>query len=566
MHLRLPSVLSQLARPANWLEQSQNSILSAATIITAANIISSLSSLITTRYMISVFFDSASSQQAYEAFRLAFQVPDLVFQLVVLGALSAAFIPIFTRYKKDDLSKAFKMSSIMMNVLLILFIVVSIFVAIFARPLTQLRIGQGIPVEEVEIIIRLTRIMLLSQLFFAVSNFMTGILQSFHRFVLPALSPIFYNVGILLGVYLFAPTFGIYSAAIGVILGAFLHMAIQIPLVLKLGYKYTFSFDINFDGIKEFFRLMPPRVIALGASQLRNLLLGFFTTSLGNLSFVIMQLALSLMIIPIRFFGVPIGQASLPFLSEFSSQTDRSRFRHLIIQSLHQISFLSFPASVLLLILRVPLVRLAFGASNFSWENTLLTSRLVAVLALSVAAQALGQLLIRAFYALHDTRTPLYIALVDLVLYCIIAAVLVFFTPLKIYGIAVATMLTAFIEFFFLLVFLNKKVSGFMSREFWLPQLKILVASFLMAVFIYLPFKILDEVVFDTSKTVDLLALTVATGTIGMLVYAYFAMLFDIRELKMLTHLLEKFGPWQKILSTSPEVIADSSGKASESM
>jgi len=105
-----------------------------------------------------------------------------------------------------------------------------------------------------------------------------------------------------------------------------------------------------------------------------------------------------------------------------------------------------------------------------------------------------------------------------------------------------------------------------MSREFWLPQLKILVASFLMAVFIYLPFKILDEVVFDTSKTVDLLALTVATGTIGMLVYAYFAMLFDIRELKMLTHLLEKFGPWQKILSTSPEVIADSSGKASESM
>ena len=114
MHLRLPSVLSQLARPANWLEQSQNSILSAATIITAANIISSLSSLITTRYMISVFFDSASSQQAYEALRLAFQVPDLVFQLVVLGALSAAFIPIFTRYKKDDLSKAFKMSSIMM--------------------------------------------------------------------------------------------------------------------------------------------------------------------------------------------------------------------------------------------------------------------------------------------------------------------------------------------------------------------------------------------------------------------------------------------------------------------
>lgn len=555
MQWRLPSFLTT---NTEWLEQRQSSILSAATIITTANIVSSISSLVIQRLMISIFFTTEESKIALEAFRLAFQIPDLVFQLIVLGALSAAFIPIFTKYKKKDLQRAFKMSSIMMNSLIVVFIIVSVVIAIFARPLTLLRTGSGIPASEVEIIINLTRIMLISQLFFAISNFMTGILQSFHRFVIPALSPILYNVGILLGVYFFAHSLGIYAAALGVIIGAFLHMAIQIPLVSKLGYRYTFSFNIKYDGIKEFFRMMPPRVIAIGASQFRNLLLGFFTTSLGNFSFFMMQLALSLMVIPIRFFGVPISQASLPFLSEYSSEADRARFKSLVLQSLHQISFLSFPASILLLILRVPVVRLVFGAANFPWENTLLTSRLVAIVALSIAAQALTQLLIRAFYALHDTRTPLYIAVGDLILYLLLSAGLVFFTPLGVYGIALATTITAVLEFLLFLYLLNRKVHGFDFKEFWVPQIKIIVASFLMAVFIYLPFKILDEIVFNTSRTLELIALTVSTGTIGMLVYSYFALLFNIRELRMLVQLVNKFGPWKKVLSTAPEVVVES--------
>lgn len=555
MKLRLPSFISN---NTEWLEQRQSTILSAATIITAANIVSSLSSLIIQRLMISIFFTTQESRLSLEAFRLAFQLPDLVFQLIVLGALSAAFIPIFTKYKKRDLQKAFTMSSIMMNTLLVIFIVASILIAIFARPLTLLRTGSGIPMEEVEIIISLTRIMLISQLFFAISNFMTGILQSFHRFVIPALSPILYNIGILLGVYFLAPSLGIYAAAVGVIFGAFMHMAIQIPLVMKLGYRYTFSFNIGFDGIKEFFRMMPPRVLAIGASQFRNLLLGFFTTSLGNLSFFMMQLALSLMVIPIRFFGIPISQASLPFLSEFSSENDRERFKSLVLQSLHQISFLTFPASVLLLILRVPVVRLVFGAANFPWENTLLTSRLVAIVVFSIAAQALTQLLIRAFYALHDTRTPLYVAGLDLLLYLSLSAGFVFFTPLGVYGIALATTITAFLEFLLFLGLLNRKVQGFAQKAFWIPQVKMIIASFFMAVFIYLPFKILDEVVFNTSRTIELIGLTVTTATIGMLVYAYFALLFDIRELRMLTGLVNKFGAWKKVLSTAPEVVVES--------
>ncbi len=446
-----------------------------------------------------------------------------------------------------------------MNTLLLAFVLIAGIVFVFAEPLTVLRTGEGFTAEQVSIVVNLTRIMLVAQFFFAVSNFMTGILQSFQRFILPAIAPILYNLGILLGVFVFHEQFGIYSAGIGVVIGAFLHMAIQLPLVRKLGFRYTLSFNLNYHGIKEFFNLMPPRVFSIGANEIRKLLLGFFATTLGNLSFFMMQLGLSLMSLPIRFFGVSISQASLPFLSEESSDKDLQKYRSLVLQSLHQIAFFTFPASVLLLILRIPIVRLVFGTFNFPWTATLQTGRIVAIIAISITAQALVQLLIRAFYALKDTKTPMLVALADVVLYITLSAYFVFGTNWGVLGIAAATTITAFAELLLYLWLLNNRVDGLAGKAFWIPQLKMVGASFLMAVFLYLPFRIFDELVFDTSRTIELIGLTVTTSTIGLLVYIFFAMIFEIRELKMLTKMLAGFGRWRGPLSGSDEVLVETS-------
>lgn len=235
-----------------WLEQQQTSILSAATIISVASIISALSGLLVRRLLIAEFFSTHASQQALEAFWVAFQVPDTMFQLIILGALSAAFIPIFTTYRKRSEAEAFTMSSIMMNVLLLVFLVIGVVIFIFAEPITVLRTGDKFTPEQIIIVTNLTRIMIFAQFFFAVSNFATGILQSFQRFVLPAIAPIAYNLGILIGVYLFADIFGIYAAGIGVVIGAFIHVSIQLPLVLKLGFRYRPSLDLKHHGIGEF--------------------------------------------------------------------------------------------------------------------------------------------------------------------------------------------------------------------------------------------------------------------------------------------------------------------------
>lgn len=554
MVFRLPKLLTTYT---DWLEKQQTSILSAAVIITVANIASAASGLVRQRLLISHFFDTPTSRQAYEAFLVAFQIPDLMFQLIVLGALSAAFIPILTTYKHDK-PEELKYINSMMNSISLIFVVVGLLVFIFAEPLTRLRTGQAFTEEQLTIAVQLTRIMVLAQFFFAISNFFTGMLQSYKRFIVPALAPLLYNIGILLGAFLLSPYFGIYAAGVGVVLGAALHMLVQLPFVLKLGYRYQFQLSFRHPGVVRTYKLTPARTASLAINQVQQLADGFFTTSIGRLSYVIMELANSLMALPIRFFGVPISQAALPFLADEAANKDLSRFKDLVLKSIHQIAFLAYPAAVLLLILRVPIVRLAYGTHNFPWETTLTTGRVVAIISLSIAAQAIVQLLIRAFYALKDTRTPLFITIITVIFYLTGTSLAVFVFDWGVLGMAAVLTVANIIEMLLFLYCLDRRVSGFTRREFWLPQLKMVITSFLMAVFLYLPFRILDELVFDTTRTVELVLLTLSTATIGMLVYIYFALLLDIRELYIITNLASKFGNWQKTLSKSQEVLVES--------
>jgi putative peptidoglycan lipid II flippase len=544
---------------SKWLDKKQSSILSAALIITIANGFSSISGLLRERVLIHFFFNTVSSQQAYEAFQVAFQIPDMIFQLIVLGALAASFIPIFTELKKKNKEKAFEFTSIVMNWVLLAFTVFSLLAFVFARPITAMRTGAEFTPEQLDIAVKLTRVMLFAQFFFAISNFMTGILQAYQRFIIPALAPLLYNLGIILGTALFAKHWGIYAAGCGVLIGAAIHMLIQLPFAFKLGFHWQFKFDLKFSGVKDLFKLMPPRLLSVGITELQNLAMGFFATTIGGLSFAITKLAARLMTLPIRFFGVPISQASLPFLSEESGAESRNKFKQLLLQSLNQIAFFSMPASVLLLILRIPAVRLVFGTYNFPWKTTVLTGKVVAILAISVTAQAMVQLLIRAFHALKDTKTPFLVTLFTVFSYLAVAYFSVFHTNWGVMGLALGTTISAFIELLLFILLLQKKIQLFTFKDFYLPQGKMLLSSFFMAVFLYLPFKILDEVVFDTSRTIDLIALTISTATIALLVYIYFSVLFDVKELNYFRAMLNKFGKWRETLKESDEVLLDSS-------
>lgn len=540
---------------SKWLEQQQTSILSAATIITASVLLSSVTGLLSYRFLASRYYNPETPTQfELDAYWVAFQPSDLVFQLLVVGALSSAFIPVFTKYKQMSESDAFTMASSAINVLLVLFVFVSIGVFFFADHIIRIMTGPEFTETQVRLAASMTRMMLVAQSFFAVSNFLSGMIQSYQRFIIPAISPIIYNLGIIFGTLVLSQFVGIYGAVWGVVIGAFLHMALQIPLAWKLGFRYSVHINLRHPGLRDIIRLTIPRTIGVGMDLLQPYFLTFFITTIGGASLTIMKFAQKLMSIPIRMFGVPIGQAALPFLSKETGEGNYENFNRLLVQSLNQIMFFALPASVLLLILRIPIVRFAFGTSNFPWSDTILTGRVVAILALSVAVQAATHILVRGFYALHNTKKPFIVSLLSIIIDVGLGWYVAFYTTWGLIGLAAVIALSGFFEAFMLFGLLYVWVK-FSLRSVLAAQLKMVFASVLMALALYIPMKLLDITVIDTTRTVGLLLLTVVVTISGMVTYVFFAYVLKVEELYILRKLYGKMNQWKKNLAKSSESI-----------
>ncbi len=520
-----------------WLQSQQRSILSAASVITIANLLVSFSGLIRDRLLLAKFTASTQLLEAYDAYRVAFQIPDLIYQLLIVGALSASLVPVFTLIKKKSEKDAFTMVNVAMNWLVLAFMIISVLIAVFAPQITSWRIGAAYSAEQIQIVVNLTRIMMVGQLFFAISSFFSGMLQSYQRFIVPALVPLLYNSGIVAGTYLFFPYLGVYAAGVGVILGAFLHMLLQIPFVIKLNWRYQFRWQAKNTGVKKLFMMMPARTFTLGMSEIQELGLSYFITSIAGYGYSMLVLARSLILMPIRFVGVPIGQASLPFLTDLSDQEDLSRFKKVVLQSLNQIVYLACPLAIILLILRIPAVRLAFGTRQFSWELTVLVGRMVALMAISIPAQAMFHLLVRSFHALRDTVTPFIISLVTTLIFFIGAALAIRMPENQLFGIALTISLTAILETILFLIFLNHKVKNLLNANFIFTQMKIYFITLITGISLYIPFKLLDNLVFNTSRVIPLLMLSFITAIVGLSVYILLSKLLHIQEMTILTNI-----------------------------
>lgn len=539
--------------------KQSSSILSAATVITGASLLSALMGFVRDRLLVSRFFATAELQQQLDAYWVAFRIPELVFQLLVIGAMSAAFIPVYSRYREKNEIEANRMASAMMNLVLIIFLFLSVLIYFFAEQLNGSITSANFSIKQIHLAASLTRVMLLAQLFFAASNFMTGVIQAHQRFLVPALSPLAYNLGIIIGIVFLTPWFGIYGPAIGVVIGAFLHLVIQFPLAFNLGFRPTKSLDWRQPGIKEMIRLIPPRALAISADQLELFASVFFTTALPVGSLTILNLSQRLMNAPTRIFSVPIGQASLPFLSRDAAREHIDEFRETLTRTLNQVLFLAFPASAILLVLRVPLVRLAYGSAAFPWSATLITGRLVAVFALAIFAYGGIHVLARAFYALHDTKTPFFIALGSVFISISLMAISAWMTPLGVLGIGIALCLSTISQFSWLFAVMHFKHHAINFPLLLQSQTKILPASLMMGLFLWGPMRILDTWVFDTTRTMPLIGLTVVVSLIGGIVYLGIARLMHVPELAAFSGLFRKLEKWRSVLSASNEVIETTS-------
>lgn len=541
----------------NFLTRRESGLFSAALIISLTYGVSMVLGILRERLLVARFYACCSQQ--LDVYYAAFRLPDMIFQLVVIGALSAAFIPVFSEYLTRDEKEANRLASSLVNLLLAFFLLLSVIVFILAKPISSLITGNFAP-WQIDLMAQMTRAMLLAQIFFLVSNFFSAIIQSHQRFLVPALSPVVYNLGIVLSVVFLSPFLGIWSAIVGVLLGAFFHLLIQLPLLSRLGFRYSFSFDWKNSGVRRVVKLMLPRTLALAASQIEATVSLFLATSLSPGSLTLYYLAQRLVDLPVRLLGTSVGQAALPILSLQLAQKKTEEFKVTLRRSFNQILYLALPATTIFLVLRIQLVRLAYGAKSFPWIATLVTGRTLAAVALSIFSQSAIQLLVRGFYALHDTNTPFVVGVASVVLNISSSLLFIFGFGWGIFGLALGFSIANAFNLVLLILLFNFRKERFLSWADVSGWFKMTIASFLAAIFAWISMKALDAFVFDTTKTLPLLLLTLISLLAGLLVYLLLSKIFGFKELETIIGLGKKFAHWRETLFSVNEIIEPHSG------
>jgi putative peptidoglycan lipid II flippase len=535
-------------RGRKLLQTEHKSILSAALVIAGSYLASALLGLVRNHLLAARFFGGMEAD--LDVYFAAFVLPDTIFQLLVVGAVSAAFIPVFQDHLVKGKDTARRLSDAALTIVGLILFALTLLLIIFARPIAGLMAHYS--PDKLDLMANLIRIMSLAQLLFTFSAFFTGILQAQRRFLIPAIAPLLYNLGTILGIFFLSGKIGIYSAGIGVVFGALLHVLIQLPLVRHLGYSPRFLFQPGHPGVIAMMRLMPPRALALGLDQIERWVAVNLTSFLVAGSLSIFHFARQLYALPVSLFGVSLSQASFPTLSDEASHSDLTKFKQTLGKSLSQIFFFALPASVLVLILRIPLVRLAFGARSFPWEATLLTAKALAFLSLSIAPLAVTQVLTRAFHALKDTRRPLYVGAFTMIMFTISATITSRSLGYGVIGITMAMSLSNYLDFFLLYFILRNRIG---SVSVGRRIIKMVIASAATALALWAPMRLLDRFVFDTTRTLPLAILTLVVSFVGFLVYLLFCKILAIEELADVTALIKKLGNWRAILGESEEVI-----------
>src|SRR6185369_7323854 len=536
------------------LTRRQTSIISAAFIIMATVVLSQLLGLVRQRLLLGIF----GASDTLGIYLYASQLPDTLFQLTIASALTSAFIPVFSGYlAKGEEKKAHEMASTLLAIGLCVFAALSVVLMVFAQPFLQLfNLGGNFSPQEMALMANLMRIIVMGQLLFIIGTFFTALLQSYNHFFIPGIAAAMYNFGIIIGVLVFSSMFGIYSATIGVVIGGVIFVLVQLPIAKKVGFSFRPSFaHLKTEGVAQVGKLMWPRTVAIIIMQLGTVAVAAFISFLsdpGRMN-VIFDCAKTLAFAPVSLFGATIAQAAFPILSRERERL--SDFKTTFISSFNQMLYLILPISVLFLVLRIPLVRLVYGAGKFDWPATVLTGETLAFFCISIFAQALILLILRAFYALHDTKIPLIINTISTVLLLGFAYFFIVLNHWGIQSLAIAFTIASILQLIVLFLLLEKKVGRFDKWPLLVSWTKLLVSSTLTGFALYIPIKLLDQLVFDTTHTINLLILTGISSVIGASLYLFLTWVFDVKEASTYVLVFRKIGNWRDVLTKSGEVL-----------
>ncbi len=521
----------------------QSSIGGAAFILMSTVIVSRMLGLFRDRLLAGVY-----SPEELGIYFASFRLPNMLFDLLVMGVLSAAFIPVFTRLLTQKKEKiAWRMASIIANYTMGVFFIGSVTMFLFARQLCSL-FAPGLSEKEIDLMVDFTRTLLFFQaLPLIVGNVLTGILQSYQFFFIPAIAPVLYNLGTIIGIVILSPFIGLWAPIAGVSIGAFLFLCVQIPLLFLLRFRYYGSFDTKTEGVREVGILMIPRAIGLGASQIETTLDLILASMLGAKMITVFHFAQHLQQLPVGLFGVTIAQAAFPTLSRSSAQGSHRQFRQSVINAIHQILFFVLPISVCFIVLRVPITRLVFGSSEYDWEATILTAKTLAMFSLSLFAQSIIHVLTRAFYAICDTKTPMLLSIAGIVMNMMFSVLFIFVFQLPVWGLGLSTSIAMSAQVLLLYYVLQKRIGLFSFVDTFVTPMKMVCISFIMGIIMFLSQRLFDELIFDTTRTINVFLFTSFLTILGGVAYLFLSWVFGVDQFYRFARFIKKLKTFQHL-------------------
>jgi len=484
------------------------------------------------------------NKEQLDIFFASFRIPDLIFEILITGALTTTFIPIYLKYKTNKTELSNNISSIINFILFFLTIFIVIATFFLDRIIPLLTPGYG--PEKMEKIIVFSRLLLIGQLpFFVLGNFLTGIGQANKTFFLSALAPIIYNLSIIITTVFFYQTLFLSAPIWGVIVGAFFLFAIQLPILFNSDFSYRLILKKT-QGLVEFIRLVIPRAFTIIVAQIDATIDLTLATLLGGGAYTVFYLAQHLQLLPVSVIGIAFGQASLPYLTEIYQEKKIEEFKKIITDSLLNIFFLTIPLALFFIFARTPLIRLFFGGQKFDWDATVQTAVTLSYFSIALPFHAVYYLLTRCFYALMDSKTPFYIGFVSILINTIFSLLFVFYFHLPIWSLAISFSISMIINSTFLFIILWKKISGFNFGFIVSELFKMIFSAFTSGVFSYFFMKLLDGLILDTSFTINVFLLLGFTFSTFILLYLFISWIVDVKEIYLISRLLLKAREYQK--------------------
>lgn len=395
-----------IKRVLSMFYSRSSGINEAAFLLGAFTLVSQLLGLVRDR-LLATYLGAGANLDVYYA---AFKIPDFLFVSVATLASITVLLPYLSAKYKDGEHNHYETARRFLDqvftVLLGFLVIVSIIIFILMPWLAKL-IAPGFDSAELHTLTMLSRLMLIQPIIIGISNMLSSVTQMFKKFLVTALSPVMYNIGIIVGIVVLYPLCGVTGLAIGVVIGAVLHLLIQIPTLVQLGFIPRFTTKIHIAELKSIVKTSIPRTIGLSMSSFTALILTSIASTLAVGSISIFNLTNNMLNVPIGVVAISYSVASFPMLVKYFHNGERGKFAEYILNATRKIIFWSIPITLLFIVLRAQIVRVILGSQSFSWNDTRLAAATLALFVVGLVAQSLVHLFVRGYYAAGNTKKPL---------------------------------------------------------------------------------------------------------------------------------------------------------------